>query len=259
MKTPPRVSVCMATYNGAEYVVEQLRSILDELGPDDEVIVVDDASSDSTVALIASLQDPRVHVHSQSLNRGYVRTFEHAMLLASGDVVMLADQDDIWIPGRRAALLDGLQHAGVVASNLVLLGSDAPLRSPLTGRPWLLRERRSRQHIRNELRILGGAAPYFGCAMAVRRDFIAAVTPFPAFVVESHDLWIATVANCFGEMRHVERATLRRRIHQSNASSSKPRGVRPALKSRWMLVLAWREARRRRRAFLTQSRGAAAS
>lgn len=246
----------MATYNGADYVIEQLRSILDELEADDEVIVVDDASSDATVALIEAMNDPRVHVHTQPQNRGYVRTFEHAIVLASGDVLMLADQDDVWVPGRRAALLNGLKDAAVVASNLVLLGSDAPLRSPLTGRPWRLREVESRQRARNEIRILAGAAPYFGCAMAVRRDFIGAVMPFPGFLVESHDLWIATVANCFGELRHLEGASVRRRIHASNASSPRPRGVRAAFRSRWMLVLAWREAQRRRRTFSRQLLGA---
>ena len=154
-----RVSVCMATYNGATYVGEQLRSILDELDDQDEVIVVDDASSDATVDVINALDDPRVRVHLQPRNRGYVRTFERAMGLATGDVVMLADQDDVWVAGRRKMLLDGLQHGHVVASNLVLLGDDAPLRSPLTGRPWELHAATSRQRVRNELRILAGAAP----------------------------------------------------------------------------------------------------
>jgi len=251
-----RVSVCMATYNGATYVGEQLRSILDELDDQDEVIVVDDASSDATVDVINALDDPRVRVHLQPRNRGYVRTFERAMGLATGDVVMLADQDDVWVAGRRKMLLDGLQHGHVVASNLVLLGDDAPLRSPLTGRPWELHAATSRQRVRNELRILAGAAPYFGCAMAVRKEFLGVVTPFPEFVVESHDLWIATVANAFGELRHVEHATLRRRIHESNASSPRARGVRAALRSRWMLVRAWREAARRRRAFARRLVGA---
>ena len=44
-----RISVCLATYNGEEFIVEQLASILEQLGPDDEVVVSDDSSSDGTV------------------------------------------------------------------------------------------------------------------------------------------------------------------------------------------------------------------
>lgn len=249
---PVQVSVCMATYNGAAYVEEQLRSILDELESGDEVVIVDDASADETVAVIEAVGDARVRVFTQLENRGYVRTFAHAMELASGEILMLADQDDVWVPGRRRALVEGLREGRVAASNLVLLGDDEPLRSPLSGKPWRLRASTSRQRVRNELRILAGAAPYFGCAMAVRREFLGVVMPFPAFLVESHDLWIATIANTFGELRHVDSATVRRRIHDLNASSPRPRGAIAALRSRWMLVRALREAQRRRRAFARQ-------
>ncbi|MEV8369423.1 glycosyltransferase [Microbacterium sp. NPDC064584] len=245
MSEPVSVSVCMATYNGQAYVEAQLTSILDELTPHDEVIIVDDASSDGTVAAVQALSDPRVRVIRQAANRGYVHTFEAAMLAATNDVLFLADQDDEWVPGRRAALVEAAQEAGVAASNLLLLGTDEPLRSPLTGRPWLLRAATSRHRVRNELRILAGSAPYFGCAMAIRRDLLPLVTPFPDFLTESHDLWIATVANAHGVLRHVEQPTVRRRIHSTNASSEKPRGVRAALRSRWMLMRAWREAQRR--------------
>ena len=241
------VSVCMATYNGAEFIEHQLRSILDELEPGDEVVIVDDASTDDTLRVIADVADSRIRVERNEHNIGYVGSFEAAMRGARGEVLLLSDQDDEWIPGRRGALAQAALETGVAASNLVLLGSDAPLRSPITGRPWMLRARTSGQNFRNELRILAGAAPYFGCAMAVRRDLVAAAVPFPSFLTESHDLWIATVANSAGRMRHVEAPTVRRRIHEANASAASPRGLRRGLESRWMLLRAYREARRRRR------------
>lgn len=242
-----RVSVCMATYNGAKYVHHQLVSILDELLEDDEVVVVDDASTDDTVAVVQSVEDPRIRLLAQPANSGYVRTFETALLQARGDVVLLADQDDEWIPGRRALLVEAAQSAGVAASNLVILGSGEPLRSPWTGGPWRLRSKTSDHVVRNQLRLLAGNAPYFGCAMAIRRDVIPLVTPFPAFLTESHDLWIATVANLGHRLRHVDAATVRRRLHDANASSERPRGLAPALRSRVLLVRALFEARRRLR------------
>lgn len=236
----------MATYNGAAYVEAQLRSILDELDDADEVVVVDDASRDDTVSVVEAIADPRIRIIRQEQNRGYVKTFEHAILAARGDVIFLSDQDDEWVQGRRAALLNGLAHSDVAAGNLVLLGSEQPLRSPLTGRPWLLSARTSpAARLR---RILMGDIPYFGCAMAIRRTFVPTIAPFPGFLIESHDLWIATVANVARTMTHVEAPVVRRRLHDTNASSPRPRDIRRVLAARWMLIRAWREARRRVRA-----------
>lgn len=240
-----RVSVCMATYNGASYVTEQLGSILAEIGADDEVVVVDDASTDDTVTVIEAIGDPRIRIVRNETNRGYVRTFECALGEAAGDVLILSDQDDVWVPGRRDLLLQAATTRGIAASNLVLLGSDEPLRSPLTGRPWLLREADSRRRWRNELLILAGDIPYFGCTMAIRRDALERVLPFPAYLSESHDLWIATVANRHGLMTHVEPPTLRRRVHAANASTPKPRSAGKVLAARWMLLRAFFSAGRR--------------
>ncbi len=243
-----RVSVCMATYNGSAFVRHQLLSILEELTDHDEVVVVDDASTDDTVAVVESIADPRVRLHRQPVNSGYVRTFEAALLRAGGDALLLADQDDEWVAGRRALLVEAALSAGVAASNLVILGTDEPLRSPWTGKPWRVQSRTSRHVVRNELRILAGDAPYFGCAMAIRRDALSLVTPFPAFLTESHDLWIATVANLGRRLQHIDEATVRRRLHDANASSERPRGVGPAIRSRVLLLRALFEAARRLRA-----------
>lgn len=243
-----RVSVCMAAYNGAAYIQEQLDSILHELAPMDEVIVVDDRSTDETATIVEAVADPRVRLIRHTRNAGYVRTFEDALRTAEGDVLFLADQDDVWVPGRRATLLAALRGSAVAASNLVLLPSGGPLPHPLTGRPWRLSEPTSGQRRRNALRIFGGVAPYFGCAMAVRRDFLDRILPFPPFLTESHDLWIALAAIDAGQMCHVAQPTVRRRIHEANTSPSRPRGPRAVMRARVMLLRAWREAGRRRRA-----------
>lgn len=240
-----RVSVCMATYNGASYVREQIDSILAELEPQDELLVVDDASSDGTIDLLRAIDDPRLVLHARAENRGYVRTFEEALSRASGDVLLLSDQDDIWIPGRRALFLAALEGSAVAASNLVLLGSDAPLTPPIPGISWRLDAAESSHSVRNELRILAGIAPYFGCAMAIRRDVIDRILPFPEFLTESHDLWIATFANAHRTMRHVDEPTIRRRLHEENTSPSRPRGIGQVIRARWMLLRAWAAAKSR--------------
>jgi glycosyltransferase involved in cell wall biosynthesis len=232
----PRVSVCMATYNGSRWVTEQLASILAEIGPRDEVVVVDDASTDDTLERVRALADPRVRVVAQPTNAGYVRSFETALRAARGTYVLLADQDDVWVPGRVDVMLDGLGGHDVVASNLVTLGGPDRIRGPYGQADWRLHAAESDHRVRNVLGILAGNRPYYGCAMGVRREVLDRALPFPAYLTESHDLWLALYGNLRGRLLHIDAATVRRRFHDDNASPDRPRGVVGALRSRALLV-----------------------
>ncbi|MFY9676312.1 MAG: glycosyltransferase, partial [Terriglobales bacterium] len=90
----------MATYNGERFVVEQLASILPQLGPEDEVVVIDDKSSDSTRELVAGFGDARIRLIDHRERQGVVSSFDHAVRSASGDILFLCDQDDIWAPDK---------------------------------------------------------------------------------------------------------------------------------------------------------------
>ena len=251
MTTPdhPRVSVCLATYRGAPWVVEQLESVLAQLGPADEVVVVDDASPDDTVARVRSVDDPRVRLIARDQNLGYVRTFEQALREARGDLLLLADQDDVWEDGRLAAMVAALEGgADVVATNLATLDGPDRIRGPYGQADWHLRAASSGHRVRNTLGVLIGNMPYYGCAMGVRRSALDTALPFPALLTESHDLWLALHGNLVGRVRHLELRSVRRRFHDDNASPDRPRGPLMVLRSRWMLVRACAELLRRGRA-----------
>lgn len=237
----PRVSVCMATWNGKDFVRDQVVSILDQLAPDDELVVVDDASSDGTPEVIAAFRDVRIRLIAEPSNRGYVRTFEHAMRAATGEILVLSDQDDIWLPGRLSVMLDAMASSGadVLASNLTTLGGPENIRGPWGQADWRLHSETSNHHVRNILGILVGAMPYYGCAMAVRRRALdRGLLPIPRFVTESHDLWIALWGNVNGSVVHIDERTLERRYHDSNQTPNRPRGPRAVVRSRAMLVRA---------------------
>ena len=63
------VSVCMASYNGAFYIKQQIESILPQLGQEDELIIVDDCSVDDTIEVILSIPDNRIQLHRNISNR----------------------------------------------------------------------------------------------------------------------------------------------------------------------------------------------
>jgi glycosyltransferase involved in cell wall biosynthesis len=243
--TRARVSVAMATYNGSAHVVEQIASILAQLGSDDELVVVDDASTDDTVAVVRAVGDARITVIESPANRGYVRAFEAALTAARGDVVLLSDQDDVWLPGRLEAMVEALRDHRVVATNLTTLGGAETLRGPFGQPDWKLGPDDDRRRRANVLGIIAGLRPYYGCAMGVRRDALASVLPFPDHLVESHDLWLAMYGNLDGSLAHLDRRTVARRLHADNATPTRPRGPRAVLVSRARLLRALFDVRRR--------------
>ena len=87
-----KISVCMATYNGEKYIAEQIRSILPQLSEDDEVIVSDDGSSDATLDIVRSFNDPRIRIVQNELEHGYTKNFENALNHANGDIIFISDQ-----------------------------------------------------------------------------------------------------------------------------------------------------------------------
>lgn len=96
-----KISVCMGIYNGERYIQEQLISLQQQTRKPDEVILCDDNSTDHTVEVVQhfihqnNLQENWNLVQNKE-NKGYPGNFYYAMSLCTGDLVFLADQDDIW-------------------------------------------------------------------------------------------------------------------------------------------------------------------
>lgn len=95
-----RISIAMTTYNGADYLLEQLESLRTQSLMADEVIIVDDCSTDNTVDLI-DMYIQKYHLDhwiliKNSSNIGWRKNFRKALKETTGDVVFLCDQDDVW-------------------------------------------------------------------------------------------------------------------------------------------------------------------
>lgn len=249
---PVRVSVCLAAHDGAAHIRRQVASVLTQLGPEDELVVVDDASTDGTLAVLGQFGDPRIRLARNPVNTGYVRTFERALELSRGQLILLADQDDVWVPGRLEAMVDALQTSAVVATSVAVLGE--PIERPR----WRLRASDSERHVGNVVAVLVGVRWYFGCAMGLRRDILGSVLPFPTWLTESHDLWIGLVANTHRQMVHLERPSVARRLHAANQTPLRWRSLATILRARWMLVRCLVEALRRSRGWRPHGRFAQA-
>lgn len=94
----PFVSIVMCTYNGEKFLRQQIDSILAQTYPNFELIIADDASSDSTASVLEEYnrKDNRVKYHINPANIGYNKNFEKAFLFVTADYIAISDQDDIW-------------------------------------------------------------------------------------------------------------------------------------------------------------------
>lgn len=100
MLTP--VSVIMPAYNATAYIEEAIRSVMNQTFPHWELIVIDDASTDDTCAMVQRLmaEDSRIRLVQNPTNMGVARTRNHGLEICHGEYVALLDCDDIWCPNK---------------------------------------------------------------------------------------------------------------------------------------------------------------
>lgn len=96
-----KLSVALCTYNGENFLKQQLDSILGQTDPVDEIVICDDKSSDQTINIIKDYQEKYpelIQLYQNNPGLGTIKNFEKAILHTSGDLIFLSDQDDIWYP-----------------------------------------------------------------------------------------------------------------------------------------------------------------
>ena len=204
-----KISVCMATYNGAKYIKEQLESILCQLSEDDEVIVSDDGSTDGTIDIIMSYHDNRVKVlhHISSPGSSFVkatRNFENALLHAHGDYIFLADQDDVWHKNKVSVCSSYLDKYMLIQHDQTLIGNSY-------GYPL---------HVKSihKLFFLNLFDLSFkGCCIAFRRELLQKVLPVPKPVIV-HDAWIGCWGYLLGSYVSINDELIDYRVHGKNVS-----------------------------------------
>lgn len=145
----PLVSVVMATYNGERFLDEQLLSIRNQTYTTLEIIVVDDASTDSTLDILRrhAAQDDRIRIHVNACNQGTAAAFEAGFLMVQGEFVAISDQDDVWLPKKIAVLLEQIKDCDAIYTDSELIDGHGQLlgtsllqrlavRAPVSGRDF---------------------------------------------------------------------------------------------------------------------------
>lgn len=109
----PKLSICIATYNRGAFIAQTLDSIISQLGPQVELLVVDGASPDDTAAVVAPYLLPGrpLRYIRESINSGVDADYDKAVGYASGDYCWLMTDDDVLGPGAVERVLQAIVHS----------------------------------------------------------------------------------------------------------------------------------------------------
>src|SRR3989338_5797169 len=186
MAQSPRVTVLMTVYNGASYVAEAVESVLRQTFTDFELLVIDDASTDDSMARLRRYTDSRLRLLGNDRNQGQAWSLNRGLVAARAPYVARLDQDDICLPERlerQVAVLD--KEPAVTVVGTLMCGIDQ------RGRRQVLLGRTLRNYGSFVGSLLLGPCPVCHPSVMFRRDVVAELGSYdPSFSpAEDVELW----------------------------------------------------------------------
>ncbi|WP_415914793.1 glycosyltransferase [Rhodopseudomonas palustris] len=213
---PATVSVVMPAKNAAAHIGEAIASVLLQGHGVEDLIVIDDGSTDATRVIVGGFDDPRVRLLSNP-GRGVSSARNHGASAAGGDWLMFLDSDDRLRPGAIATLLqaaNAAQRAVAIYGDYDRIDGNG---APIGRRGWL--QRRSKPSGEVLQRLAAGNFIVNGGVMIVRADAFAAVGGFDAALKYCEDwhCWCRLAA--LGEFQAVKHQLLDYRVHGDSTMS----------------------------------------
>lgn len=222
------VSIAMTTYNGEQFLREQLDSIYSQTYTNIEVIVCDDCSSDATVDILREYEFKHgLKVVVNQKNLGYAKNFEKAISLCSGTYIALCDQDDIWLPTKIEVLTREIVGYSMIYSDASLIDDKSELIATSRNKFYRIceysRMPAKRFLLRNYI---------MGCTSMFRRDIIENKLEVPNYV--PHDWWVAILAIKRDGIRYFNDVLIQYRLHESQEKGIRKKRLRDKLT--WSII-----------------------
>ena len=215
------ISIAMCTFNGADYLQEQLVSITKQTRLPDELVVCDDGSTDSTLQILDEFKKKvlfPVIIHCNKKRLGATKNFEKVITLCKGEIIALSDQDDVWLPQKLEKIEELFKehpNAGYIFSNALVVDEKLnPLDFTLWDRFLFTKNARKRfeKGHQNQVEILIHHNVVTGATMAFRKNIKDLILPIPEGWV--HDEWIALLASAVGSRGiFIDEPLIRYRLH----------------------------------------------
>ncbi len=221
----PRVLVVLSTWNGENYLVEQIESIRSQTTRDWTLLIRDDGSTDSTNSLLTDscTQDSRIELFRDGSGRlGPAKSFGVLMQAAldrGADYVFLADQDDVWHPEKIASQLRLMQQTEPKRQSPTLVYCDLAVvdRKLNQLNPSFIQMTKPPSETPRLLAALLARNYVPGCSMMLNRSLLQLSLPLPLTEM-LHDHWIALCASSAGNVSRIQRPLLQYRRHDHNVT-----------------------------------------
>jgi glycosyltransferase involved in cell wall biosynthesis len=214
--------VAMCTYQGEKYLQEQLESIVAQERPPDEIVISDDDSTDGTRRILERFRSRAsfpVRLHVNHTRLGSTKNFESAIGLCEGDIIFLADQDDIWHSKKLSTLTEIFLTSpavGAVFTNAdVVDDRSRALDSSLWEAVRFDAPLRKRFSKGEALDVLLRTNVVTGATMGFRARYRDLIVPIPH--TWFHDHWIAVLVAAVADLAMVPRRLVQYRHHKEQA------------------------------------------
>lgn len=225
-----RLSIALCTYNGERFLQDQLESFVAQTQLPDEIVICDDCSTDRTAEIIRSFAKTApfpVRFFENESNLGYIKNFERSIALCGGDIIFLADQDDVWVVNKLekfAAEFSSDEKVGMVFCNGELVDENL---APLASDAWEVRllNEKKRKKIRegNGFPIILKDNVVSGCMMAFRAEYRNILLPIPTDIHNViHDYWIALLMTVITKVKPLSEKLVKYRQHNQQQIGLSP-------------------------------------
>ena len=209
-----KISIAMATYNGAKYLREQLDSLASQTLLPNELVVCDDNSTDETVNIILNFKSAapfEVYILKNEVNIGYTKNFEKAMAICTGNLILLCDQDDFWF-SNKIMLIDKFAKTYSQIPHLIIndaVYADIDLNHQSTTVVAKTRQTSGANHI-----------PVNGACSAISKEFRDFLVPFPVDLRTNYDTYIHRWGHLLENRILLDLVLQVWRIHGKNVTSN---------------------------------------
>lgn len=228
LKTTSSVSVIMPTYNGARFLVETVESLEKQTHPISELVISDDSSNDETLELalnFAKSASFKVNV-VEHIPSGVTANYLNALQYTTGDIVCVADQDDVWLPNKAELVVQAFQQEGVslvchdcLLVDVKLKSLGRTLRGDVGKSVELSRLINSYDDSNNLLRFLKGGLPLLAHSLAFKKELKQLLLSKPAAISSWwFEEWLSCIALTQGRLHFVAEQLVQYRQHDSQTS-----------------------------------------
>jgi len=207
----PMLSIALTTFNGEKHLASLFESFSSQTQPVDEVIICDDGSSDDTIKILNNFKEKyhnlNIKIFQNHSNLGIAKNFSKAIRLCTGDLIFLADQDDVWEVNKVHVMVSEYTEgtSSYLISDMKVMDEEGNLES------FTFSEYLESNHLISRSYFMNG------CAVLADRYFLLACLPIPSR--KGHDAWFAYCARRLKTRLFLPEPLMRYRIHSGGVTS----------------------------------------